>query len=235
MGEVGQEGDLGALAGSTMALDHDSWLLLYAAPGLGVVTSNATFVSPLAHVRRARASGDFSSINAAPFAAIVANCMGWCAYAFGTRDWFVFWSNAPGVLLGLFFVSSAMQHTKCSSLLARLERQLLVQTAVTLVGGAVAAIALRDADRAMSVLGAVAVFHLLVFYSAPLSDVVNILKQRDSSSLLWPLIATSAVNGLLWVSAPRFEWRACVCRCLSVQSPLTCTCARAGGVWARTV
>jgi solute carrier family 50 protein (sugar transporter) len=46
--------------------------------------------------------------------------------------------------------------------------------------------------------GSAAVTVLGVYYVAPLSTVATVLKNRDSSSLYWPLSLMNVINGCLW-------------------------------------
>ena len=46
--------------------------------------------------------------------------------------------------------------------------------------------------------GAAAVTVLGVYYVFPLSTVGKVLKERDSSSLYWPLSLMNVINGCLW-------------------------------------
>ncbi len=41
---------------------------------------------------------------------------------------------------------------------------------------------------------------LLIFYSAPLSALAEVLRSRSSATLYWPLSVMSCVNGSLWVA-----------------------------------
>jgi solute carrier family 50 protein (sugar transporter) len=50
----------------------------------------------------------------------------------------------------------------------------------------------------LSCRGATAVTVLGVYYVCPLSTVAKVLKQRDSSSLYWPLSMMNVINGCLW-------------------------------------
>lgn len=44
---------------------------------------------------------------------------------------------------------------------------------------------------------------LLIYYSAPLTTVKEVLVSRSSSSLYWPLCMMNVLNGLLWVGYGR--------------------------------
>jgi len=46
--------------------------------------------------------------------------------------------------------------------------------------------------------GATAVTVLGAYYVLPLSTVATVLKDRDSSSLYWPLSLMNVINGCLW-------------------------------------
>jgi solute carrier family 50 protein (sugar transporter) len=46
--------------------------------------------------------------------------------------------------------------------------------------------------------GATCVAVLGVYYVAPLSSVAQVVAQRDSSSLHWPLCTMNVINGMLW-------------------------------------
>ena len=46
--------------------------------------------------------------------------------------------------------------------------------------------------------GSTAVAVLGVYYVLPLSTVATVLKDRDSSSLYWPLSLMNVINGCLW-------------------------------------
>lgn len=39
---------------------------------------------------------------------------------------------------------------------------------------------------------------LCIYYVAPLSSLVQVLQQRDSSSIYWPLCLTNLINAVLW-------------------------------------
>ena len=61
-------------------------------------------------------------LNPLPFAAMIANGMGWLAYGLHIHDYFVFGSNVSALLLGLFYVMTVskfaeekvclLQHTR---------------------------------------------------------------------------------------------------------------------------
>jgi solute carrier family 50 protein (sugar transporter) len=96
----------------------------------GVVLANLMFISPVAGVREARLAGALKELNPVPYPFIIANCINWVVY--GTlikyaalpqllhsftgllhhihthRNLWVFWSNGPGILLGVYLTISAL-------------------------------------------------------------------------------------------------------------------------------
>ena len=56
----------------------------------------------------ARKAEDLGTLNPVPWAFILANCVGWLHYSFVTNNKYVFWSNAPGAVLGTFFTLTAV-------------------------------------------------------------------------------------------------------------------------------
>jgi hypothetical protein len=62
--------------------------------------------------------------------------------------------------------------------------------------------------------GSTAVAVLGIYYMAPLSSLMQVLRERDSSSIYWPLSLTNLVNAALW-----FVYG--MVRCLRGQQPDT--------------
>ena len=81
-------------------------LTSYVAPALGMLLANTMFFSPLLAVLRVRRNENLGDLNPLPFPVILGNCCSWLVYSFLTHDWFLFFGNLPGILLGMFFVLS---------------------------------------------------------------------------------------------------------------------------------
>lgn len=60
--------------------------------------------------------------------------------------------------------------------------------------------------------GSACVTVLGVYYVAPLSTVATVLRNRDSSTLYWPLSMMNVINGCLWFAygLAIFDWFICV-------------------------
>lgn len=70
---------------------------------LGMITANIMFAAPLQDVRKATKRGDLGPLNPTPWAVMLGNCLGWVIYSFLINNYFVFFANAPGFLLAMYF------------------------------------------------------------------------------------------------------------------------------------
>lgn len=155
----------------------------------------------------ARRKRDLGTLNPIPYAVTVANCVGWTMYGCMRRDYFIFFSNSTGLVLGLFYSLSSLtllDHKKSDLFRLQVMTSLLVSSAIFwCLMGMIACIA-YPADPASREQGTVFIGTLgmgfgLAYYTAPLSTMAQVIKMRDSSSLYLPLIVSSFCNAFLWV------------------------------------
>jgi solute carrier family 50 protein (sugar transporter) len=148
-----------------------------------------------------------------PFPAQAANSAGWVAYSYVLASVgatpaelednlqaaaLIFWPNALGLYLGLFFTLSCygLADTKTR------DRQLAIVLALTLalsVVGAVGTLGRFSPDALRSLWGFTSNAILILYYAAPLSTVVSVVKTRSSASLHVGLAFMMVLNGALWV------------------------------------
>lgn len=172
------------------------WQTLVAA--LGGVVGLALFLSPSKAVLRARSERVLGDLNPLPFTTLTANCVGWVAYSFVTDDALVYWPNALGFLLGMFYTFSCygLADTKTR------DRQLAIVlffSVVLMVVGAVGTLGDLSQDDLKLLWGYTSNAILLLFYSSPLSTILLVLRTRNSSSLQLPLSVMNIINGSLWL------------------------------------
>ncbi|KAL9182092.1 hypothetical protein ACHAXT_012435 [Thalassiosira profunda] len=77
-------------------------VLQYVMPALGMVTANLMFSAPLKDARRAASRGTLGSLNPTPWAFMTGNCLGWVTYSYLIQNQFVFWANAPGLIISVW-------------------------------------------------------------------------------------------------------------------------------------
>ena len=81
----------------------------YVAPTIGCILSTLTFSAPIKSLLAAIKSGSLGSLNCTPWAFMTGNTIGWLAYSFITLDLFVFFANAPGLLISIWLNTGAMK------------------------------------------------------------------------------------------------------------------------------
>lgn len=172
-------------------------ILKHVCPGLGCGIALIMFCSPLPAVLRANRAKSLGELNALPFAAMCVNCTAWVFYALLLTDWYIYFGNLPGMLLGLFYVLTCYKFSKEAA--QDMLRNLLISAIFLywLMGFVSMAASLSDAAT-KTLWGATSVAVLGVYYVAPLSSVAKVIAERDSSSLHWPLCSMNIVNGMLW-------------------------------------
>lgn len=169
----------------------------YVAPVVGVVVANVMFSSPLAAVLHVRRTQELGDLNPLPYPVIFVNCISWLVYALLTNDWFLYFGNLPGMLLGIFFVLTTVRlaSPQVRRAMETLQLALLFEAAV-IAGG----LALGGATRNVIdfVWGLNCNIILLIYYGAPLSMIVKVFRTRSSSALHLPMVLANFVNGTMW-------------------------------------
>ena len=70
-------------------------------PVLGVILSNALYLSPLPAVRQAAATGHLGALNVLPQALMVISTQAWMSYALAVPNGFIVASNLPGAVAAI--------------------------------------------------------------------------------------------------------------------------------------
>lgn len=162
------------------------------------------WMAALPAILQARKQGSLGALNPLPFVSQVLNCIGWTMYGCMTRDYFIFWSNGTGMTLGFFYCMTSM------TLLAKSRQDESLPYVVSeyfLVLGiffwaivAFLAAIVFEASPAigLNIVGGISAGLSLAYYIVPLSSIVKICKERDSSSLYGPMLCANLANSLLW-------------------------------------
>ena len=180
------------------------------APTLGVLLGNAMFFTPLVPLRRAMKVGQLGALNPLPLVLIWCNCVGWIAYGYATRDYYVFAGNFAGSLLGLFYtLTSSGLAEQGDHQLGLPVRPLLTGIAVFYVGvymicGLIVTSALderRDGnvrEIAANVFGFAVMPALIAMYASPLSTIARVLSTGSSASVDGGITTVNFVNASSW-------------------------------------
>lgn len=180
-------------------------------PAVGGVIALLMFGSPLKAVFEVNRTKELGEMNPLPYVAMVANCVAWLLYGTLTHDFYVYASNIFGLLLGFFYIFTTYKFA-AEKAQDRMRNIFLGFVSFFLIIGIVSLAANMGYAGTKQLWGAACVTVLGVYYVAPLSTVATVLKNRDSSSLHWPLCLMNVINGGLWFSygLAIFDWFICL-------------------------
>ena len=173
-------------------------ILNYVIPALGVVTAMSIQIAPFQSVRNAQSTSSLDKINVLPFPFLCVNSLAWFFYGILVNDSFVIGPNLLGFNLALYYSLACYPLAKHAT--QKLIQKILIGFCTyIMIGAFISFKVLHDAvPQAKTVLGLVCVSILIIFYSSPLSDMYNVIKKRDSSSIDLLLALATFANGSLW-------------------------------------
>ncbi|KAL7463538.1 hypothetical protein ACHAXS_003896 [Conticribra weissflogii] len=88
-------------------------ILEYVCPLMGCIFANLMFSAPFNDVRSATRNGTLGCLNPTPWAMMTGNCSGWVTYSYLIQNHFVFWANAPGLVLSVWLNMAAVKLQYC--------------------------------------------------------------------------------------------------------------------------
>ena len=131
------------------------------------------------------------------------NCFSWVLYGLVVGNYYIFCPNLVGMNFTLFYALS-VYHLAPTAKRDLIRNVLLAGQSFVLLGGLASFVTLVPYDESgkirEQVSGWVAVIALLIFYTSPLSDLANVIKSKDASSISFPLAVANGINGLLWTT-----------------------------------
>lgn len=168
------------------------------APTLGVVIEYILYATSVPAMQKVRAEAKLGSLNPLPFVVSLANCVAWCGYGFVTKNPFIILSNLVGVLSGLYNTMTSVRHADNEN--RKLIEIVTIASASVLLGSGFASSILFESEASRRLLfGYLANGFLMVYYASPLSTLKQVLTEKSSASLYWPLSLVCALNGGLWL------------------------------------
>lgn len=138
-------------------------------------------------------------LNVLPYPAIIANCVGWVGYSFVKPNGFVLGPNAPGILIGFFYMMTCMPLVRQRTA-DWVNVLMLFYSSVFIIVGAITCYADLDEHARRLLWGYTSNAILITYYASPLSTLYKTWRTRDASSLSLPLATANAINGALWVA-----------------------------------
>lgn len=179
-------------------------------PTMGMIITLIMWSSPLKAFWEARRTRDLGPLNPIPSVCVLANCIGWFIYGLLKRDYFIFFSNVPGILIALFSIVTAMsiysQHTKPFEELPEKYTQLeALLVVIFLLWCVVSLVAVQGFNQfadpmaqMQSLVGILSSFFAICYYGAPLSTMVEVIRTKDTSTMYGPMIVCNVANSFLW-------------------------------------
>ncbi|KAG5175842.1 sugar efflux transporter for intercellular exchange-domain-containing protein [Tribonema minus] len=172
-------------------------------PLIGLCTAHILFLSPMRELLKVDKSQALGDLNVFPLAMISVNCFAWTGYAIVKSNLWIFLTNFPSVMIGLFYMTIM---TKCADLGAARLNMIRIITCAGLAFdglGLLLMIALTGEQQQAArenIMGTICIIVLVIFYVAPLSTLAQVLKTKDSSAFFLPLALTTAINGAIWTA-----------------------------------
>lgn len=83
-------------------MDWQDILFEYICPSLGCFIASLVFAAPIKSLNNALSKGSLGNLNTRPWSVMTGNCLGWCSYAYHTKDPFVLAANLPGLILSFW-------------------------------------------------------------------------------------------------------------------------------------
>ena len=176
-------------------------------PLFGVLICCAMGFAPIPALLEARRNRNLGDIQPIPFAMLCNAQLGWTIYGCMKRDYWVFFSSCIPLLTACVLVSTAIHlleregHTELENLIrVRVELVLFASTVLWLFLSFIACLVIppEQRDTGTTMIGAFTVCSSLIFYAAPLINMREIIKSKDSSSLYPPALVVNLINCTLW-------------------------------------
>lgn len=169
-------------------------------PILGVILSNALYLSSAPAVYRAHLTGNLGSLNVLPQALMVLSTNAWMCYALSVPNIFITMSNLPGAVAAVAFVSITMPLIPRADSKTRLQVQAVLITGTAVMLCLWTWIIFNHTSRANRswLLGAYGSAICVLLFASPLSTMGEVLATRNAASIYPPLTAMQVTNCAMW-------------------------------------
>ncbi|TPX34026.1 hypothetical protein SmJEL517_g03172 [Synchytrium microbalum] len=165
-------------------------------PILGAILLTVTEFAPLPAVIKLDRTG-ILEMNPLPYSTGLPSCLAWSTYALLIRDYYVFAPNLTGTPLCLYYTLVAYGHASKEQKKWMLLTCVGSTTFIWLVTY-ICFIPLHDTETGKTIQGVLAMLFFMLWVSSPLSNVVNVIKERNASSIDVFLAVSLLVSSLFW-------------------------------------
>eukprot|EP01064_Diplonema_japonicum_P036974 TRINITY_DN8523_c0_g1_i1.p1 TRINITY_DN8523_c0_g1~~TRINITY_DN8523_c0_g1_i1.p1 ORF type:complete len:266 (+),score=59.39 TRINITY_DN8523_c0_g1_i1:58-855(+) len=157
------------------------------------ICAQVLFLSPLATMREIKANGTTGGLPMLPYTMMACNGFLWMTYGTLTGDSTLIAANVSALVMGLFYCSTFMKYKNPD-----------VQVAQPVGMAAVAALAVAGMyaglpqAQAIDAIGMTGCGVVVAMFSGPLAAVQKVLKEKDTSTLPFPMAVATTVNCAFW-------------------------------------
>eukprot|EP01039_Chlorochromonas_danica_P001475 gene1475-1604_t len=179
-------------------------------PLVGVLISNAMWLSPYSLVMKARQNRHLGDVNPIPFAMTFVNNIGWVVYSAMLSNYYIFFSSIFGIIFGLFYtvtcltiIAKEAYEDEFTTLYVIAEGMLLGGLFFWSMIGIVQTSIFKSFDdpdeQATKMVGYLCAFFNICYYAAPLSSMFQVIATKNASSLYLPAILVNSLNATMWL------------------------------------
>ena len=183
-----------------MNVDTD-FILNQVCPIVGVVLSTCQLSSSIKVILQARRDQDLGVINPYPLVVSLVCCISWFLYGLLLGNVYYVLSVIIGTLVNILSYTTAMNllglHNRQVAA-GHIEKFLLVCISWYLLVGLLSSFDLISSHRVLVMVGYSALTSSLIYYLAPLSSLLEIIKTRNSSSLYYPSVILNMIASGMW-------------------------------------
>lgn len=168
-------------------------------PIFGVCISTLQYGAPLKDVMECRRVKNLGPLNPIPLAVSFINCITWVIYGCVIHDKFLILSVASGTLISCFSVMTSLNllglhNRKVAS--QHVEKIILVSFSIWLILGFYCSII--DATITLRIWAIFAASTSMLYFLAPLSALVLVVRTKDASSLHLPSLKLNMLGTMSW-------------------------------------
>mmetsp|Transcript_27373 Transcript_27373/g.74022 ORF Transcript_27373/g.74022 Transcript_27373/m.74022 type:complete len:238 (-) Transcript_27373:778-1491(-) len=166
-------------------------------PVLGCTVSCLMYMSPLGAVQHANGTKALGDLNPLPFSITICSSTVWFVYGLLKRDMFVCCPNIIGILLAFYSVLST--YALANERLQKKMRVLLCsECSILLSLGLTSSFWATNLHEQMVLWGLAGNLTTICYFGAPLSTMTEVIRTRNSASILRPLTTMNTASACLW-------------------------------------
>ena len=174
----------------------------------GILTSIGIALSSWTAIQEIIKTQNLGNFDSVPNAMLFINSFSWFLYGLFVKKPYVTFPNVIGVQFMLYYIMSTY-HLHSPDKRKLIRNIFMGGFMIVMSIGMLAFIGIYDTDRvptqedlnhSKNLLGVSSVLILMVFYSSPLANLVQVIRKKDASSLNLSLAIASGINGALWTT-----------------------------------